>query len=179
MAAGITKFYVANIPDGCRLWDLATLLSSFGDLAGSKRNKEGLKFGFVSFKGVKDWRELEVRLQGLKLGESKLIINRARFARENGQAEENLVPPASNRPSFPVDVGPNLHPRTDAFTSNGRSYSSVLMKNGVHRPPAVEAVDLPKDVIVHNVTSAFFDLQGRSFWVQALLSGGFLPNASF
>ncbi|MFS8013130.1 putative RNA recognition motif domain, nucleotide-binding alpha-beta plait domain superfamily [Helianthus anomalus] len=55
MAARVTKFYVANIPDGCRPWDLASFLGNYGEIAGSfiakKRSKEGLKFGFVSFRG--------------------------------------------------------------------------------------------------------------------------------
>ncbi|MFS8004741.1 putative RNA recognition motif domain, nucleotide-binding alpha-beta plait domain superfamily [Helianthus anomalus] len=68
------KFFVANIPEGCRPWDLASLLQDFGEISGTyiarKRNKEGLKFGFVSFKGVKDWKEQEKRLRGLKLGQN-------------------------------------------------------------------------------------------------------------
>ncbi|MFS7945018.1 putative RNA recognition motif domain, nucleotide-binding alpha-beta plait domain superfamily [Helianthus anomalus] len=91
MAARITKFYVANIPDGFRPWDLATFLGKFREIAGSfiarKRSKEDLKFGFVSFKGTKEWKELERNLQGLNLGGSKLKINRARFAKENDLVE--------------------------------------------------------------------------------------------
>ncbi|KAJ0576351.1 putative RNA recognition motif domain, nucleotide-binding alpha-beta plait domain superfamily [Helianthus annuus] len=168
MAASVTKFYVANIPGECRPWDLATLLSSFDDLAGSyiarKRSKEGLKFGFVSFKGIKDWKELERRLHGLKLGGDKLKINRARFAKENGQDEEFHVPPDTRHPSSKNfgQAMENQAPRFDAFTSNGRSHCSVLMNNGAPRQSPADMVESVKEVNIHNETSAFFDLQGKA-----------------
>ncbi|KAJ0799620.1 putative RNA recognition motif domain, nucleotide-binding alpha-beta plait domain superfamily [Helianthus annuus] len=168
MAECVTKFYVANIPDGCRPWDLATLLSSFGNLAGSyiarKRSKEGLKFGFVSFKGVKDWKELEGRLQGLNLGGFKLKINRAKFAKEKTQAEELHVPSDTTyHTSKNVRQAEEVQaPQFDAFTNIGRSYCSVLKNNGAPNQSSSNSAEQVKEVTVHNETSAFFDLQGRS-----------------
>ncbi|KAJ0734343.1 hypothetical protein HanPI659440_Chr11g0418991 [Helianthus annuus] len=46
-----------------------------------RRIKEGRIFGFVSFKGVRDLEDL---LAKVKLGGNKLVINMARFAKENG-----------------------------------------------------------------------------------------------
>ncbi|KAJ0599842.1 putative RNA recognition motif domain, nucleotide-binding alpha-beta plait domain superfamily [Helianthus annuus] len=91
MAGPVTKFYVANIPEGFRPWDLASILKGFGDLSGAyiarKRSKDGLKFGFVSFKGVADWKEMENKLKGIKLGKNTLRINVAKFAKENEHFE--------------------------------------------------------------------------------------------
>ncbi|KAM0026093.1 putative RNA recognition motif domain, nucleotide-binding alpha-beta plait domain superfamily [Helianthus debilis subsp. tardiflorus] len=91
MSGQVVKFFVSNIPDGCRPWDLATRLKDFGEVSGTyiarKRDKDGLKFGFVSFKGVRDWKELERRLKGVKLGLNALKINLTRFAKENGFVE--------------------------------------------------------------------------------------------
>ncbi|KAJ0735430.1 putative RNA recognition motif domain, nucleotide-binding alpha-beta plait domain superfamily [Helianthus annuus] len=83
----VCKFFVSNIPNGCRPWDLANAFRAFGELVGAfiakKKDKAGLTFGFVSFKGVQDAGEFERRMGNLKLGGNKLIVNIARFAREN------------------------------------------------------------------------------------------------
>ncbi|MFS7947967.1 putative RNA-binding domain superfamily [Helianthus anomalus] len=71
-----------------------------GTYIARKRSKDGLKFGFVSFKGVNDWKKLESRLNGLKLGPCKLMINRERFAKENGKVEERKIPPENGQPIF-------------------------------------------------------------------------------
>ncbi|KAJ0503312.1 putative RNA recognition motif domain, nucleotide-binding alpha-beta plait domain superfamily [Helianthus annuus] len=166
MTMGVTKFFVDNIPDGCRPWDLATLLGKYGDLSGSyiarKRSKEASKFSFVSFKGVKDWRELEGLLQGLKFGGFKLKINRARFAKENDLVDEVQAPTVSSHARNKEVEGIKSNNRFDAFASNGRSYSSVLLNNGGPKPSAADDESHVKEVNVHNETSAFFDLQGRA-----------------
>ncbi|KAJ0505328.1 putative RNA recognition motif domain, nucleotide-binding alpha-beta plait domain superfamily [Helianthus annuus] len=130
MAGNITKFYVANIPEGCRPWDLATFLGNHGEIAGSfiarERNKEGLKFGFMSFKGDRGWKEMERSMQGLKLGGFKLTINRAKFAIENEAVEEPRI--HSVKPLHKGKATEEIrNNQTDAFFRNGCSYSSVLM----------------------------------------------------
>ncbi|GJZ48173.1 putative RNA-directed DNA polymerase [Tanacetum coccineum] len=44
-----------------------------------KRTKMGSKFGFVRFKNVGNVREFEKRLKGILIGDSKLVINVAKF----------------------------------------------------------------------------------------------------
>ncbi|KAJ0715847.1 putative RNA recognition motif domain, nucleotide-binding alpha-beta plait domain superfamily [Helianthus annuus] len=91
----VTKFFVTNIPQGCRLWDLADAFRSYGKVAGAfiakKKDKEGRTFGFVSFRGVRDLEELKMNLSRVKLGGNKLLINITLFAKEN----ENLKPSAA------------------------------------------------------------------------------------
>ncbi|MFS7927776.1 putative RNA recognition motif domain, nucleotide-binding alpha-beta plait domain superfamily [Helianthus anomalus] len=91
MTGQVVKFFVSNIPDGCRPWDLATQLKEFGEVSATyiarKRDNDGLKFSFVSFKGVRVWKELERRLKRVKLGMNSLKINLARLAKENGFVE--------------------------------------------------------------------------------------------
>ncbi|MFS7934104.1 putative RNA recognition motif domain, nucleotide-binding alpha-beta plait domain superfamily [Helianthus anomalus] len=91
MASQVLKFFVDNILQGCRPWDLASILKDYGEISGMyiarKRNKDGLKFSFVSFKGVKDRKEMESKLKGIKLGGNSLKINLSRFAKENGITE--------------------------------------------------------------------------------------------
>ncbi|MFS7928774.1 putative nucleotide-binding alpha-beta plait domain superfamily, RNA-binding domain superfamily [Helianthus anomalus] len=46
----ITKFYVTNLPVGCRPWDVADFVAGCGEVAGMyiarKKDKEGRRFGF-------------------------------------------------------------------------------------------------------------------------------------
>ncbi|KAM0018745.1 putative RNA recognition motif domain, nucleotide-binding alpha-beta plait domain superfamily [Helianthus debilis subsp. tardiflorus] len=82
------NFFVSNIPQGCRPWDLANALRDFGEIAGAfiakKKDKNGRTFGFVSFKDVRDLEALKNSLSKVKLGGNKLDINVARYAKENG-----------------------------------------------------------------------------------------------
>ncbi|KAM0039489.1 putative RNA recognition motif domain, nucleotide-binding alpha-beta plait domain superfamily [Helianthus debilis subsp. tardiflorus] len=87
----ISKFFVTNIPQGCRPWDLANAFRIYGEIAGAfiakKKDKVGRTFGFVSFKGVRDLEELKCSLSNVKLGVNKLEINVALYAKENGNAK--------------------------------------------------------------------------------------------
>ncbi|XP_021996086.1 uncharacterized protein LOC110893282 [Helianthus annuus] len=87
----ISKFFVTNIPQGCRPWDLANAFRGFGEIAGAfiakKKDKEGRIFGFISFRGVRDQGELKHNLSNVKLGGNKLLVNVARFAKENGDVK--------------------------------------------------------------------------------------------
>ncbi|KAM0031772.1 putative RNA recognition motif domain, nucleotide-binding alpha-beta plait domain superfamily [Helianthus debilis subsp. tardiflorus] len=86
----VRKFFVSNIPVGCRSWDLADAFRRFGEVSGAfiakKKDKEGRTFGFVSFKGVRNVEELGRELKKMKLGGNKLIVNLARYANENADA---------------------------------------------------------------------------------------------
>ncbi|KAJ0589790.1 putative RNA-directed DNA polymerase [Helianthus annuus] len=91
---GFVKLFVTNLPDGCTPWELRKCLEVFGNIVGSyvakKRDKNGCRFGFVSFKGVRDRAELLKSLGGTKMGNFKLKINVARFAAENLGGHVNL-----------------------------------------------------------------------------------------
>ncbi|MFS8005365.1 putative RNA recognition motif domain, nucleotide-binding alpha-beta plait domain superfamily [Helianthus anomalus] len=60
---GISKFYVARLPEKCSSKDIEEVLGTYGAIDGvyvaRKRDKHGFRFGFVSFKGVKDVVELK------------------------------------------------------------------------------------------------------------------------
>ncbi|KAJ0703642.1 putative nucleotide-binding alpha-beta plait domain superfamily, RNA-binding domain superfamily [Helianthus annuus] len=48
-----------------------------------KRDKSGNRFGFISFKSVSKWKDLEKKINGVNIGGCKLKVNVARFAVEN------------------------------------------------------------------------------------------------
>ncbi|KAF5754380.1 putative RNA recognition motif domain, nucleotide-binding alpha-beta plait domain superfamily [Helianthus annuus] len=86
-ASNITKLFVSNLPEGCTPWELRKCLEGFGEISGTyvakKRDKEGSRFGFVSFREVADRKELVKNISGVRMGENKLKVNIARFAVEN------------------------------------------------------------------------------------------------
>ncbi|KAJ0699442.1 putative RNA recognition motif domain, nucleotide-binding alpha-beta plait domain superfamily [Helianthus annuus] len=98
----VTKFFVTNIPRGCRPWDLANAFRVYGDIAGAfiakKKDEEGRIFGFVSFRSVRDLEELKVNLSTVRLGGNKLVFNVALFARENGDVKHSAVKDGGGKP---------------------------------------------------------------------------------
>ncbi|KAF5759012.1 putative RNA recognition motif domain, nucleotide-binding alpha-beta plait domain superfamily [Helianthus annuus] len=94
--SGVTNFFVTNIPNGCRPWDLANAFRGFGDLSGAfiakKKDKEGRIFGFISFRGVRDLDEFKRSVSNVKLEGNKLLVNVALFAKENA----NVKPVVAN-----------------------------------------------------------------------------------
>ncbi|KAJ0910431.1 putative RNA recognition motif domain, nucleotide-binding alpha-beta plait domain superfamily [Helianthus annuus] len=83
----VTKFFVTNLPLGCTPWEVSEFVKGFGEVHGvyiaRKKDKVGNRFGFISFKNVRDVKELEKALNGTKMGNYKLRVNVAKFAAEN------------------------------------------------------------------------------------------------
>ncbi|MFS7961322.1 putative RNA recognition motif domain, nucleotide-binding alpha-beta plait domain superfamily [Helianthus anomalus] len=157
------EVFVANIPEGCRPWDLASVLKDFGDLTRTyiarKRNKDGLKFGFVSFRGVKEWKEMENKLKGIKLRKNTLNINLARFAKENGPAENGGPLKGTGSVDDRKDVPSNMK-KPFSFTRPGCSYNMAL---NVEKPtsPVVE------EIMVSEGVSALGSRMHRSLLIRA------------
>ncbi|MFS8019141.1 putative RNA recognition motif domain, nucleotide-binding alpha-beta plait domain superfamily [Helianthus anomalus] len=59
----IMKFFITNLPVGCRPWDVLEFMKVFGDISGvyiaRKPDKVGRKFGLISFFDVNDVKEME------------------------------------------------------------------------------------------------------------------------
>ncbi|MFS7932931.1 putative RNA recognition motif domain, nucleotide-binding alpha-beta plait domain superfamily [Helianthus anomalus] len=136
----VLKFLVANIPEGCRPWDLAGIFRAHGELAGvyivRKRDKEGWIFGFVSFKGVRDDMELKRNLKQIKLGGNKLKVNIARFALENENGFNEVGVGSLGRESSKIQQGTfqggrhdhkRLPVRVANIRENGRSFIDILL----------------------------------------------------
>ncbi|KAF5778714.1 putative RNA recognition motif domain, nucleotide-binding alpha-beta plait domain superfamily [Helianthus annuus] len=166
---GLTKFFVSNIPDCCSSVDVGEFFSVFGNVArvyvARKRDKNGNNFCFVTFKGVKDVKDLEGRLRGVKMGDFKLQVNLAKFAAENPRTSEPLSGGAAhqNRPARVGRMESNLFNFRD-----GRSYSDVLGKvkgkGGVSLASEgvsdVRLSDTVRSIVVPDRISAFKGLAG-------------------
>ncbi|PWA52254.1 RNA-directed DNA polymerase, eukaryota [Artemisia annua] len=85
----ITKIFVTNLPEGCSGTDLATQVRLYGKIfdiyIARKRDKGGNRFGFVSMLDIKDKGDLLKNLRGIRMGDSKLWFNIARYVLEDGE----------------------------------------------------------------------------------------------
>ncbi|KAJ0550924.1 putative RNA recognition motif domain, nucleotide-binding alpha-beta plait domain superfamily [Helianthus annuus] len=166
---GFVKLFVTNLPDGCTPWELRKCMEMFGDIAGSyvakKRDKNGCRFGFVSFKGVRDRADLLKSLGGIKMGNFKLKINVARFAAENTGGIVNL-PEMKNK-----DKGVGYQGPGGAFNlRDSRSYRDAVgapkatagssSAFGGYREEGTKVIE--KSIVVPDRTGAFNDLIGMA-----------------
>ncbi|KAF5778737.1 putative RNA recognition motif domain, nucleotide-binding alpha-beta plait domain superfamily [Helianthus annuus] len=163
MDANITKLFVSNLPEGCTPWELRKGLECFGEITGSyvarKRDKGGCRFGFVSFKDIKDKTEFVKSISGVKLGDNKLRINIARFAAENSGVMGQQEMKGSKSKGNGVFSGGRPQLR------DGRSYSDVVGKTfgggGPSRPQQPGAAsEQGKYVVIPDKTGAFSSLFG-------------------
>ncbi|KAF5814899.1 putative RNA recognition motif domain, nucleotide-binding alpha-beta plait domain superfamily [Helianthus annuus] len=161
---GITKFYIARLPERCSSTDVAEVLGHFGVVEGvyiaRKRDKRGFRFGFASFKGVKDVMDLEKKMRNVWMGSYKLFINVARFSLENEEGgaktkDEEMKKPhgfevKENRHKLPNDLNSG---RDKSFVSYGKSFASVVSG----KPQSNSSL---KEVVISKFAKAYTDLHG-------------------
>ncbi|MFS7913005.1 putative RNA-directed DNA polymerase [Helianthus anomalus] len=168
----ITKFFISNLPEGCTPWELKCGIAGCGEVSDTyvakKRDKEGNRFGFASFKDVKDKTELLKLLRGVRLGGCKLKVNIARFALENGSGNgfhggsNSRFNPARGRDDVKSN---NFYPddkiRASTFR-DFRSYRDVLGKGKEKEAGPLNGVfqDSGKQVVAPDRTGAMQDLIG-------------------
>ncbi|KAJ0492067.1 putative RNA recognition motif domain, nucleotide-binding alpha-beta plait domain superfamily [Helianthus annuus] len=164
---GLLKFFVSNLPDRCSSVVVGEFFSVFGNVArvyvARKRDKNGNNFGFVTFKGVKDVKELEGRMKGVKMGNFKLQVNLARFAAENsgGYTAPVVGTGHPNRSGSDAWGQGNVYSLRD-----DRSYSDVLGKNkgkvssAFVRDGGFDGAPVERSVVVPDRIFAFKDLSG-------------------
>ncbi|KAJ0804978.1 putative RNA recognition motif domain, nucleotide-binding alpha-beta plait domain superfamily [Helianthus annuus] len=163
----VTKYFVANLPEGSTPWELRKALEGYGDIAGTyvakKKDKGGGRFGFVSFANVRDRSELESSLSGARMGDNKLKINIAKFALENGHGSNpsERKKPFHRQPEFGAGIPFNVR--------DTRSYRDALGKgkmegSGKEAGSSLQASgsDGRKMVVVPDRTSAFREVWGKA-----------------
>ncbi|KAM0064827.1 putative RNA recognition motif domain, nucleotide-binding alpha-beta plait domain superfamily [Helianthus debilis subsp. tardiflorus] len=159
----VLKFFVTNIPSGCRPWDLANAFRSYEEIGGAfiakKKDKEGRTFGFVSLKGVRNAAELEDSLQKIKLGGNKQKVNVAMFAKENGDGTQKIEAGSQRgkgaRPK-PGFANREQVPKKFKEVQIGRSFSDILMNRS---SPVLEEDIVDIDPAVFTLS----DLFGRAY----------------
>ncbi|MFS8025224.1 putative RNA recognition motif domain, nucleotide-binding alpha-beta plait domain superfamily [Helianthus anomalus] len=124
----LTKLFVTNLPEICSRKEVLEVFNHLGEVAGvylaRKRDKNGKNFGFISFRNVKDRKELLENCKGLRMGDFKLHINIVRFAVENkfehieqNQKHQEKKEGNQNIRQPPQNFGTGLErARTEGFT---------------------------------------------------------------
>ncbi|KAM0009458.1 putative RNA recognition motif domain, nucleotide-binding alpha-beta plait domain superfamily [Helianthus debilis subsp. tardiflorus] len=167
--SNITKLFVSNLPEGCTPWELRKCLEGYGEISGSyvakKRDKEGCRFGFVSFKNVVDKKELVKIISGVRMGENKLKVNIARYAVENSGLADMPEVKAKNSKAADQSYGGKPFQLRDT-----RSYSDVVENSsgggGAFRGHIGKLVEKEREpskyVVVPDKSGAFKSLFGLS-----------------
>ncbi|KAJ0666024.1 putative RNA recognition motif domain, nucleotide-binding alpha-beta plait domain superfamily [Helianthus annuus] len=175
--SNVTKYFVSKLPFGCTPWEVTEFLGHYGEVAGSyiarKNDKEGNRFGFVSFKNVKNAKELEYRMNGVKMGKFILKVNIAKFAVENAGLFEGGDP--SLNKNRPVSMG-REHCQQDisqqkwagensrGFQKEGRSFVDLFKGKGTDNRGASTSNDpcSGKSLTISEDVKAFQFLHGRA-----------------
>lgn len=88
-------FYVAGFQDGTSKVDLRRVYDRFGQVLdiyiSGKKNQRKHNFAFIRFKGVKDTRTLEAKMQGIKLRGITLLSNLAKYQKDKSQHRKPLT----------------------------------------------------------------------------------------
>ncbi|KAJ0856583.1 putative RNA recognition motif domain, nucleotide-binding alpha-beta plait domain superfamily [Helianthus annuus] len=166
----ISKFFVTNLPQGSTPWEISEFVKVFGEVAGvyiaRKKDKFGNRFGFISFKNVRDVKELERALNGTKMGNAKLKVNLARFAVENANVLDTMKPRKNAVAEESTgELREHLKPRNQGFIKDGGGkLFSELFSNG-NREKMSGQSNMSKEglvVEVYDNISAFKDLAGMA-----------------
>ncbi|KAF5783507.1 putative RNA recognition motif domain, nucleotide-binding alpha-beta plait domain superfamily [Helianthus annuus] len=166
-SGNISKFYITNLPHGCNTWDVADFVKVFGEVSGvyiaRKKDKEGRRFGCVSFRNVADVKEMERALNGTKMGGSKLIANLAKFAKENvGTTGKRIDNTNGNGKEIHIPHQ-EVKSHSNAFINqgNGKLFSELFHKDHNSSARVSDPMLESKCTIeISDETSAFKDLIG-------------------
>ncbi|PWA60502.1 hypothetical protein CTI12_AA380530 [Artemisia annua] len=161
-----TTFYFTNFPTN---WNNTTMLEIFKRyghaydvyIAG-KRNKEGKRFGFCRFSGIKDVTAFEKRLNTICIGTQKVRCNLAHHQRR----------PVTTHPTY-SSLKPNTTP-LGGFSKSKTSYVDIL--TGTRKQPLNVHLKLPPantHCSTHSLFAELKSLVGASNTHHVLLDQGF------
>ncbi|KAJ0560871.1 putative RNA recognition motif domain, nucleotide-binding alpha-beta plait domain superfamily [Helianthus annuus] len=167
----ITKFYVTNLPNGVTPWEVSDFVRVFGNVAGvyiaRKKDKEGRKFGFISFRNVVDVKEMERTLNGTKMGGFKLKVNVAKFAMENEGFHGEATVKDKGKTKVHANQ-PQILNHANAFTNNGGGklfkdlFSNSHGDQGESSKPRATEEGNGNMIVVPDDTLAFKELRGKA-----------------
>ncbi|CAH1447256.1 unnamed protein product [Lactuca virosa] len=90
-----TTYFVTNVPEEARKNELWKIHSKYGNLTdvyiGLKKRRNGQNYVFLRFRGIKDTKQLENRLAGIKYKGRILVVNLAMYGRKEALHKRNTV----------------------------------------------------------------------------------------
>lgn len=127
-----TSFYVSNFPNSLDAKNLWKEFQPFGSIVdafiANKRSKQGKRFGFVRFLGVRNEVDFARSLSNIWIGSYHVYVSVARFQRNHKYASssQNIkVPEKSQMPRFTTTARPNLNSNNNYEFHKNKSYASV------------------------------------------------------
>ncbi|PWA94018.1 RNA-directed DNA polymerase, eukaryota [Artemisia annua] len=167
----VTKFFVSNLPNGCIPGEVSEFFGCFGEVVGSyiarKRDKEGNRFGFVTFRKVSSTADLVRRMNSVKMGSCRLKVNVTKFAMENigrreveekaGRMHNTKVPVGRKQDEFVVEREKTVR----HSQSVGMSFKDILegkpsVSPGFQSVPSNKSIKVPDNVV------AFYEIRGKA-----------------
>ncbi|XP_022032259.1 uncharacterized protein LOC110933337 [Helianthus annuus] len=153
----ISKFFVSRLPEKCSSKDVEEALGSYGAIQGvyiaKKRDKNGYRFGFASFLGVKDATELEKQMRNIWIRSYRLFINVARFATENDtkdRKDQSVKEQEVKQNRFKAQEGF----RGSSSVNKGSTYADMVTGKSI-------SAGGTKEVKVSEFASAYVDLHNK------------------
>ncbi|PWA87787.1 hypothetical protein CTI12_AA066030 [Artemisia annua] len=160
-----TSFFFTNFPESWDSGALWKMFSRYGKVVdvyvAFKRTKRDTRFGFVRFINIGDISSFENRLKGIMIGAEKLIVNRGKFMKVDGQGVPKSKIPTSDFP--PINPGPR--PKSK-FTPIGRSFREAVIghkKNGLS--PTVKSISLEEDGYLRSKLESCWVGKAKNFHV--------------
>ena len=81
----LTSFFFSNFPDDLGQVELWRIFQRWGSVrevvVAGKKTREGRRFGFVRFAGVRNIKQLEYQLDKILIGNMKMFVNLPRFGK--------------------------------------------------------------------------------------------------
>ncbi|KAG4953599.1 hypothetical protein HKD37_14G039571 [Glycine soja] len=131
----VTTFYFTRFPEDATAEELWYHFKQTGDVREvfipRNRNRQGRRYGFVRFKGVRDMHQVQKKLDNMVFGGMKMYVNAPKYGRAKNEelqiAEGGRVEARQPR-ERKRDVHLSRNPRTEAGFQRG-SYAEVVTRN--------------------------------------------------
>lgn len=146
----ITSFYVSNLSNDTTLDMLEEAFRGFGRLADiyipGRKDKAGLYFAFVKYRGVKNPEELAKSLNGVKCGRCVTQVNVSKYDKKGIRYN-----PAPQRRT--THQKEKIHHKTRSNTWDGRSFADVVTGKdstilNIPKPPETPKVKLSRVAVM-------------------------------
>ncbi|GJW78982.1 nucleotide-binding alpha-beta plait domain-containing protein [Tanacetum coccineum] len=149
----VTSFFFTNFPD---YWDSKApwkMFRTYGIVVdvyvAFKKTKLDTRFGFTRFINIRDLANFEKRLKGIMIGDSKIIINRAKYIKVGGKGvpfESAQVKRIFSK-SIPVTIPNNekRHSYRDVMYGGPVKPRGEPKSHGHVEPVRVKAIELVED----------------------------------
>ncbi|MFS7960287.1 putative RNA recognition motif domain, RNA-binding domain superfamily [Helianthus anomalus] len=128
-----------------------------------KNDRDGNRFGFVTFKNVKDARVLEHSMNGIKTRRFILKVNITKFAVENASILEVDDQPKNmpfDEPNRKTHMSQNFGPENNSIRhTGGRSFADLFKSEA---PQNLHEVSPGKTIVISEDVRAFHYLHGRA-----------------